>query len=158
MYYITLISSFPWCIPATLLFPVLPISPARGTVSQWPFLGPPIKPSSLALPPLTKCHQGDWTFITSQWIPTGFIITQLLWSNKITEKIKTKLKSMVDNKEFLKWLLIGWQLCCQPIRSHIWKFLLTRKDFWHGVVLVTQPPGTWFNKRDNKSSLMNFIK
>ena len=27
------------------------------------------------------------------------------------------------------WLLIGWQLCCQPIRSHVWKSFLIIMDF-----------------------------
>ena len=33
------------------------------------------------------------------------------------------------NKDFLTWHLIGWWLCCQPIRSHVWKFLLINMDF-----------------------------
>ena len=29
----------------------------------------------------------------------------------------------------LMWLVIGWQLWCQSIRSQVWKFLLTNIDF-----------------------------
>ena len=29
---------------------------------------------------------------------------------------KSMLKSMLVNKGFLAWLLIGWRLCCQPMR------------------------------------------
>ena len=36
---------------------------------------------------------------------------------------------MLVNKDFLTWLLIGWQLCCQPIRCQVWKSLLINMDF-----------------------------
>ena len=39
------------------------------------------------------------------------------------------LNSMLFNKDFLTLLLIGWRLCCQPIRCHVWKLLLTNMDF-----------------------------
>ena len=45
----------------------------------------------------------------------------------------TKNKSMLIFKlvdiGFLIWLLIGWRLCCQPIRSQVWKCLLANTDF-----------------------------
>ena len=44
-------------------------------------------------------------------------------------KQKSMLNSMLVNKDFLTWLLIGWQLCCQPIRCQVWKSLLTNMDF-----------------------------
>ena len=40
---------------------------------------------------------------------------------------KSMLKSMLVNDDLLTWLLIGGQLCCQAIRSQVWKFLLTWK-------------------------------
>ena len=54
----------------------------------------------------------------------------MTWSNitpgpVIFREKKKMLKSMSVNKDFLTWLLIGWQHSCQPIRSHVWKFL-----FW----------------------------
>ena len=42
--------------------------------------------------------------------------------------------SMFVNKDFLAWLLIGSQLCCQPIRCQVWKSLLTR---------TTKTPAYW---------------
>ena len=44
-------------------------------------------------------------------------------------KQKSILNSMLVNKDFLTWLLIGWRLCCQPIRYQVWKSLLTNMDF-----------------------------
>ena len=32
-------------------------------------------------------------------------------------------------KDFLTWLLIGWQHSCQPIKNQVRKFLSTDKDF-----------------------------
>ena len=39
------------------------------------------------------------------------------------------LQSVQFNKNFQTWLLIGWQLCYQPIRCHVRKSLLTNMDF-----------------------------
>ena len=39
------------------------------------------------------------------------------------------LKSMVVNKDFQTWHLIGWQHSHQPIRSHVRKSLLTSMEF-----------------------------
>ena len=36
----------------------------------------------------------------------------------------------VVNNDFRTWLPIGWQLCCQPIRSYVWKFLLPHWTRW----------------------------
>ena len=44
-------------------------------------------------------------------------------------KQKSMLNSMLVYKDFLIWLLIGWRLCCQPIRCQVWKSLLTNMDF-----------------------------
>ena len=39
-------------------------------------------------------------------------------------------QSLLVDGHFLTWLLIGWRLCCQPIRSHIRKLLLANlRDF-----------------------------
>ena len=43
--------------------------------------------------------------------------------------VKYMLKFILVSKNFLTWLLIGWQLCCQPIRCQVWKSLLTNMDF-----------------------------
>ena len=43
--------------------------------------------------------------------------------------VKSLFNSMLVNKDFLTWLLIGWRLCCQPIRCQVWKPLLTNMDF-----------------------------
>ena len=53
----------------------------------------------------------------------------------MTYQIKSMLKSMLVNKDFLTWLLIGWRFCSQPIRCQFWKFLLTNIDF---NILVTR--------------------
>ena len=42
--------------------------------------------------------------------------------------IKPMLKSMLVNKFLSIWLLIGWWLCWQLIRSHIWQVLLPNMD------------------------------
>ena len=34
---------------------------------------------------------------------------------------------MLVSKDFLTWLLIGWRLCCQPIRCQVWKYLLNNQ-------------------------------
>ena len=52
------------------------------------------------------------------------------------------LNSKLVNKDFLTWLLIGWWLCCPPIRCQVWKSLLTNMDF---SILVTQTPGILVN-------------
>ena len=39
-------------------------------------------------------------------------------------------KSMLVNKNFQSWLLIGWQHSCQPIRSHVCKSLLRWVSGW----------------------------
>ena len=44
-------------------------------------------------------------------------------------EVKSTLNSMLVNKDFLTWLLIGWWLCSQSIRCQVWKSLLTNMDF-----------------------------
>ena len=39
------------------------------------------------------------------------------------------IKSMLANKDFQTWHLIGWQYKRQPIRRHVKKSLLTNMDF-----------------------------
>ena len=34
---------------------------------------------------------------------------------------KSSFKLLLANKNIQTWLLIGWQLCCQPIRNKFWK-------------------------------------
>ena len=42
--------------------------------------------------------------------------------------VKSMLNSMLRNKDFLTWLLISWQLCCQPNRCQVTKSLLINTD------------------------------
>ena len=50
------------------------------------------------------------------------------------------LNFMLIIKDFLTWPLIGWQLCCQPIRCQLWKSLLTKMDLtWKFL----SNPGPW---------------
>ena len=49
------------------------------------------------------------------------------WNNPDDHSHKGDCMSV--NENFETWLLFGWQLCCQPIRSHVRKFLLTDMDF-----------------------------
>ena len=58
------------------------------------------------------------------------------------------LKSMLVNKDFQTWHLIGWQHSRQPIRSHVRKALLTNMEFNMGFGLVTRSPGGYL-KRSN---------
>ena len=36
---------------------------------------------------------------------------------------------LAADKDFLTWLMIGWQLCCQPIRSYVRNLLLSNCKF-----------------------------
>ena len=47
---------------------------------------------------------------------------------------------MLVNKDFLTWLLIGWQLCCQPIRCQVWKSLLTNIRTWNLTWILLSNP------------------
>ena len=49
--------------------------------------------------------------------------------------------SMLVNRDFQTWHLIGWQHSRQPIRSHVRKSLLTNMEFKHGFYLSN--PGPW---------------
>ena len=42
--------------------------------------------------------------------------------------VKSVLKSILINKDYVPWLLFVWRLCCQPIRGRVWKSLLTNLD------------------------------
>ena len=62
------------------------------------------------------------------------------------------LNSMLVNMDFLTWLLIGWRLCCQPIRCPVLKSLLTNMGLirkflslagpW-SIMAPTKPPVPW---------------
>ena len=54
------------------------------------------------------------------------------------------LKSLLVNKDFQTWHLIGWQHSRQPIRSHVRKSLLTNMEFNMDFCLVTPSPGAHF--------------
>ena len=40
-----------------------------------------------------------------------------------------RTKSMLVNKDFLTLFLIGWQLCCQPIKCKVWNFWFKNMEF-----------------------------
>ena len=91
---------------------------------------------------ITKCLS-----VVKRIIRTFINMTQTVYSRcaaSITKK-NPCLKSLLVNKDFLTWLLIGWQLCCQPIKSFVWKFLINNTNFWHEffsvrwAYIVTQP-------------------
>ena len=50
------------------------------------------------------------------------------------------VKSMLANKDFQTWHLIGWQHSRQPIRSHVRKSLLINMEFNMDFCLVTPRP------------------
>ena len=50
--------------------------------------------------------------------------------------VNSMLNSMLVNKDFLTLPLIGWQLCCQPIRCQVWKSLLTNMEFSMEILTV----------------------
>ena len=59
---------------------------------------------------------------------------QLLNMRGLDYKVKSMLNSMLVNKDFLTWLLIGWQLCCYSTAvnqsdARFWKSLLTNMNF-----------------------------
>ena len=81
------------------------------------------------------CIYGRW----SQWRQR--YLEELLWRNNIViiavcinrsldykVQVKPMLKYMV-NEDFLAWLLIGWWLCCHPIKCQVWKSVLADMDF-----------------------------
>ena len=45
------------------------------------------------------------------------------------------LKSMIFNKDFLTWLLSGWQLCFQPIKCLVWKSTSYRQAYAYWMAL-----------------------
>ena len=46
--------------------------------------------------------------------------------------------SILVYKNFETWLVIGWQVCCQPVRnSQVWKFLFNNLDLKMGVLSNT---------------------
>ena len=45
---------------------------------------------------------------------------------------------------FLAWILIGWWLCCQPVRNQVWKSLLTYMDFNMDFSVTLAPGDTQF--------------
>ena len=59
------------------------------------------------------------------------------------------LKSMLVNKDFQTWHLIGWRLCCQPIRYQVWKSLLEAmfenpcKLTWNLTWILLNNPRPW---------------
>ena len=42
--------------------------------------------------------------------------------------VKSMLNSMLVNKDFPTWRLIGWRLCCQVIRCQVWTSLLANMN------------------------------
>ena len=52
---------------------------------------------------------------------------------------KSMLKSMLANKDFLTWLLIGWHLSSQSVKWQVWKSLATNLDFNMGIFSNPDP-------------------
>ena len=61
------------------------------------------------------------------------------------------LNSILVHKDFLTWLLIGWQLCCQTIRCQVWKSLLLTW-IWTWEFLNSSVPDLWYNQTKSKYS------
>ena len=53
----------------------------------------------------------------------------VVWYWGLDRSVKSILIFMLFNKDFQSWLLIDWRLCRQPMRSQVWKYLLTNMDF-----------------------------
>ena len=49
------------------------------------------------------------------------------WMIKLLKTISFCAISLKINQ--WTWLLIGWRLCCQPIRCQVWKYVLTNMGF-----------------------------
>ena len=65
-----------------------------------------------------------WCFNTMASVATVLSLslkTKLKWSSWVDYSVK----SMLFNKAFLTWLLIGWRSCNQPVICQVWKSLLT---------------------------------
>ena len=80
--------------------------------------------------PDTKSHQAQ------QSVKHLHVWLNVLHSPASGLRKKSMLKSMLVNKNFLTWLLIGWRLCFQPIRRQVRKFLLTTMAFNMEISIV----------------------
>ena len=56
-------------------------------------------------------------------VDPSFPTSLLNFNNGLTKLWLTSFSELL-NRYFLTWLLIGCQLCCQPIWSQVWNFLL----------------------------------
>ena len=81
-----------------------------------------------------NCH--DCNKLTTSNNDSEILVIRLIqWIKKNHEnkaggyQVKSVLSPTLVNTDFLTWLLIGWRLCCQPIRCQVWKSLLTNMDF-----------------------------
>ena len=88
--------------------------------------------------PLMKFVVGPVMHTKSYFISYLIHMVPFLWSwlishdkkytNVVYESWISKKNScfgyILVNKDFLTWLLIGWQQSCQPIKSQVLKFLL----------------------------------
>ena len=91
---------------------------------------------------------------TLKWISIHCVEKRKM--NKIISH--SQLKLLLDNSNFLTWLVIGWQLCCQPITSHVgnWPFtsrvhvrnfrsgVLGSNSFWR-MASSLEKFGSWNN-------------
>ena len=50
------------------------------------------------------------------------------------------IRSMLIINKFLISLLIGWRVCCQPIRCQVWKSVSTNMDFIKAVEIKSHQP------------------
>ena len=103
----------------------------------------------------THYHQFIWFFVTTYNMTPGCLIWTSVSCKQDTQNKENRpiiangailqnsgqkqiclgyyeismLKSMLVDKDFQTWHLIGWQHSWQPIRSHVRKPLLTNMDF-----------------------------
>ena len=76
--------------------------------------------------------------MTEYFLNVLHMVKVILWQYDYTGgpdyQVIFLLKLMLVNKDFLAWLLIGWRLCCQPIRRHVLKSLWTSMAYNREIV------------------------
>ena len=103
-------------------------------ISHWQ--GTNLEPAIKAMHDMSYNPFTILTLDTVYKVPLTCMSTTSFWAiqpETWNTKIKSLLKSILVNKDFLTWHLIGWQLCCQPIRCQVGKALLTNINFNIGI-------------------------
>ena len=65
----------------------------------------------------------------NELIKKMFLIWNFVWLMAVLSVNQKPGLNFLVSKNFLTWLLIGWQLSWQPIKRQIWKFLSTNMHF-----------------------------